>query len=1527
MNVPYFCNDNFIDATNNFIGGSGGGGSGDISGGTSGDSLNNYIYLSSSNLIINNSNQNGEIRFKTLYNYPSYSSNIGVKIDSLGKLQVYHNYNITQPFVFPGYLNVEDEIAGAKNNNIVNAAEILVVQGQIAAIDSTLISQQTQITGIDQEVRVHQAMLMEDINSYNFFKDITTFGLDFNVATAQAQAIANIARRGEIMNNLAIGGAFAWGTSIIAGIYNMMEMEQMSNSYQNLQGSGITTNNRRLGTSNFQYYEKVESSNFITNLSNGLITTGFINSNIITSQTIPSLKSNKIMLGNITTPNESYQMEMTGDLNLNQLYLNSTSLTSLLNQKQNNITAVSPLYLTTGNIGINYDSSLTKIGNNLSVVKTATAPLNWTGNDIALSFDNTLINNAGSLGLSIAAESKWAFSGDNIYNKALTNVGIGTNSGLTSKLNVIGDIYCSSNINIGTSNLPSFNGSFFNVAVNSIVDDERYLQYLVDGSLTLNEPTTADILMVGAGGYGGTGAGSGGGGAGEVIYYPNFPLPRATMTIQVGYVDPNSSLRRSRIFIPSGNTLMTALGGGDGGTSIFYTTSGGTVSALTPIAGTNDAYISITAGTTLTLSANCSADILVVGGGGGGSTGGGGAGQVVYQTNQTLNSGSYTITIGAGGAGVAPNSLQTTRGNDGNDSVIQLAGNDIIRARKGGGGAGNTLLATAPSPPYGSTGGNGINSGGGQNTFTAGTVLGFVGGVSGVGTSYNSAGGGGGAGEIGQPGTAGDNSTLGSGSIAGRGGNGIIVPITGTNVYYGGGGGGGTNINNTTGNTILNRPAGGLGGGGEGSRLANEGGLSATANTGGGGGGGDWEATTAGNGGSGIVIIRFKNYLTIMAPTSGGSGGGGAKNQTGAAAGTKFDEYKSFSLAGLNGTSTTGGNGGSGNTIYNTRYTTNITGTPISVGLGGSGVGNSPAAPATKSNYGDGGDGNGGSGFKGIVIIRFKKASTNLHLRAIKDNANTGLILNANEVVSGTINPYQLRIFPWSDTYTTTGIPTRGWSFRCHDGAANLDLINLFSFFGGRVGIKTKNPGAVLDVNGDIQCKTFNITGNEQYGISCQITNQNAIGEAAFVMYAGQGTNYGGLSLYYLPTENLGYISCSKNLRIKTGNDAANSYIHIDNSTGNIGIGNNAPSYKLVVNGTIGANDIIVSGSINATTLGIGQVYATGIDNGYFNNLNGTITNNKFLFSSNIYINNFIDCQNKPIYNCSYLYGGSSWTNELFLYTNIYHKDDQGRERIYFKNDTTGSPANHFTLFKSGGTTHAFSDKDDVQYCLLERFGITAYYEVISGGGYDAVSVLDASSTGTYVYRKMYVKLNSFTEVHRCFCEDPFYTNYNDFINEFLGRIVISKGKIKTVLKQPDEPWKILEGKDGITIDDSHPMVELSRKINDKRVIGVITKRENSQDMENRLVINSLGETAVWIVNSSGNIQNGDLITTSNEIGYGQLQLDSNGMPDEIIKNYTIGKCMIDCNFELDSNEYKCEIIDETRNLRRAFLPIFVYSG
>lgn len=1560
MNVQQYYYDNFIDAKNEFTGGGGG----DlnfynfntsnatsnifINNNLSFNRLDNYVYSSNdtlnntTHLYLINSNTYGEIRFGTLLTKVNPTRDHDVRINKFGKLEVYHPYDITNPTVLEGWKDVENELSGLIFGLQVNGLEMIAVQGQIAGIDTAI----SQINGTLTTLEAYNTATVANLEAiqYGFFNidEYNEFVMNnFSALTARYSTtinnyatVANSARVGEFIGGVLVPAGIG---AVIGGIYNYLDYTNLHNIYSNVLSSNpnLTEQERKDIQNPSSNLIRNTYLSFNSNFCNMSLEQGFINSNITVSQLVPTLKSNKVLLGNITTPNASYQMEGTGDINFNEYYRNSTSLTSLLNEKQNNMSATQPIFITTANIGLNYDSSLTKVGNNLSVVKTATAPLNWTGNNIALSYDNTLLNNAGSLGVSIGAESKWSFSGGNIYNKAMTNVGIGTDTSLTYKLNVIGDTYVSGNTNIGISKL-SFISAYSGQSAYALASgtDEYYIEFNSGGgTLVLNEPCSCDILCVGAGGNGGTGASSGGGGSGEVIYYPNFPLRAGQINIQVGSSSTNPTNRISRLYPNLGNEIMRAVGGGNGGTSIFYSTSGGTVSALTAISGTNDAYISITAGTTLTLNVSCSADILVIGGGGGGGRwmgGGGGAGGVVYQTNVNLNSGSYSITIGAGGTGsTATNTFSGVAGGDGGDTFIQSGGSDLVinsitYRGKGGGGGGDYASATGNGTGTGN--GSAGGSGGGGNAYQSPTTGGaanqgntyfngstnVAGGYAGGTGSSGFSGGGGGAGGVGGGGT-GDNIM--------RGGTGVQISITGTNSWYAGGGGGAKLYAANASNNGI----GGLGGsgvGGDGNASEDNSGdynyiatrHNGTNGTGSGGGGGAYgqnsapASTGGGTGGSGVVIIRFKNYLSIGLATSGGSGGGAGKSQSGAVAGTKFDEYKSYALAGLNGTSTTGGNGGSGSSIYNTRFTTTITGSSLSVGLGGSGA-TSSSTPVVKTNYGDGGDGNGGTGAGGIVIIRFKADNSYLQVKAIKDNGNSGLILNANETVSGTTTPYQLRIHPWSDTYTTTGVATRGWTFRTCDGITNNDLLNLFSYFGGRVGIKTKNPASTFDVNGDINCKTFFVNGDEQYGILCQIVNQHSFGEASLVMTAGQGTSYGNLSIVNNPATNISTISTSKNLKISTAR--VGSYIYMDDATGYIGIGITNPASKLEVSGTTTTN-----------TLSASIIYAGEVQTNIINNGNGNITNNNNLFSSNIYVNNAIDMQNKPINNCSYLYGGCSWTNELKATTNYYHKDDQGRERIYFKNDTTGSPANHFTLFKSGGTTHAFSDKDDVQYCLLERFGLTTYFEVISGGGYDAVSVLDASATGTYVFRKMYVKLNSLTEVHRCFCEDPLYLNYDDFINEFVGRVVVSKGRIKTALKEAEKDWEILEGKDGITIDDSHPVIELSRKKKDKAVVGVITKRNQNNDLSGRLVINSLGETGIWIINTGGNIENGDLITTSDEIGYAERQDD-----DNIMRNYTIGKCMIDCDFELDNPNYKCEVIDAERDLRRAFLPIFIYSG
>ena len=189
----------------------------------------------------------------------------------------------------------------------------------------------------------------------------------------------------------------------------------------------------------------------------------------------------------------------------------------------------------------------------------------------------------------------------------------------------------------------------------------------------------------------------------------------------------------------------------------------------------------------------------------------------------------------------------------------------------------------------------------------------------------------------------------------------------------------------------------------------------------------------------------------------------------------------------------------------------------------------------------------------------------------------------------------------------------------------------------------------------------------------------------------------------------------------------------------------------------------------------------------------------------------------------------------------------------------------------------------------------------------------------------IYIMFNTFTGFHRVFTEDIEFDKENPqkFKDDYTGRIVISTGKIATDTKDNNDntsEWEIKYDKEGITIEDSLPMVELSRKKKDKRVFGVMGMPSRNNSRAERLIINSVGEGAIWVCNSNGNIENGDYITSSDYLGYGEKQ------DDDLLHNYTVAKATIDCNFELESPYYNCLELEGT-NYRIAFIACTYHSG
>lgn len=257
--------------------------------------------------------------------------------------------------------------------------------------------------------------------------------------------------------------------------------------------------------------------------------------------------------------------------------------------------------------------------------------------------------------------------------------------------------------------------------------------------------------------------------------------------------------------------------------------------------------------------------VLAVGGGGAGGSGfggltagapaGGGAGGFVEKggpnSSVSLQSGTYTIIVGAGGK-PGSNGSTNVAGGDGGDSGLATADGTFISGYRayGGGGGGSRSAGRA-----GGSGGGGSKAAGGS------TLDGTQGYAGGSGAAHNRVGAGGG-------GAGGKGGDTGGTSQPGDGGAGKSSAITGETLWYAAGGGGGTYSGNGGAGGSCGEMAsvGGAGGHRNGASdvTAGEDGKNGF---GGGGGGGAGAAAASGHpggsGGSGVVIIRIKTVMPV----------------------------------------------------------------------------------------------------------------------------------------------------------------------------------------------------------------------------------------------------------------------------------------------------------------------------------------------------------------------------------------------------------------------------------------------------------------------------------------------------------------------------------------------------------------------------------------------------------------------------------------------------------------------------------------
>ena len=306
---------------------------------------------------------------------------------------------------------------------------------------------------------------------------------------------------------------------------------------------------------------------------------------------------------------------------------------------------------------------------------------------------------------------------------------------------------------------------------------------------------------------------------------------------------------------------------------------------------------------------------------------------------------------------------------------------------------------------------------------------------------------------------------------------------------------------------------------------------------------------------------------------------------------------------------------------------------------------------------------------------------------------------------------------------------------------------------------------------------------------------------------------------------------------------------------------------------------------------------------------------------------------NGPTYLCG---GGTLGTNKClivyasssFSYANVFCVQNDGCVGIGTSNPQGNKLYVNGATYIAGdinnsGTLNVGSNLNVNYGNIYTNGSLTATFLSVSSTNTDYCGIqFDTTQGSSYTY-PLRVLRNTFTGLHRCFIDNEELFDMNDiqkFKDDYVGRIVIATGKIATDTSDKEGNWEIKYDKEGLTIEDAVPMIQLSRTKKDKRVFGVLGDPKRSNSREERMIVNSVGEGGIMVCNSNGDIENGDYIQSSENLGYGEKQ------DDDLLHNYTVAKATINCDFELDSPYYNCFELEGT-NYKIAFIACTYHCG
>lgn len=215
--------------------------------------------------------------------------------------------------------------------------------------------------------------------------------------------------------------------------------------------------------------------------------------------------------------------------------------------------------------------------------------------------------------------------------------------------------------------------------------------------------------------------------------------------------------------------------------------------------------------------------------------------------------------------------------------------------------------------------------------------------------------------------------------------------------------------------------------------------------------------------------------------------------------------------------------------------------------------------------------------------------------------------------------------------------------------------------------------------------------------------------------------------------------------------------------------------------------------------------------------------------------------------------------------------------------------------FKQGNRPGASTNTHGIK---MENTDNTNYWNLFISNNDHFRFVYNGAAKGYVDQNDSNAQMN-FTGQHRTFIKDTPFTEV-----ENLEGLIVSADQNKYIKMSGG----IETGSNAITMNETLPIVSLSVTAKDKKCFGVISASEDPESRteqygvfgsnfekekgDTRVYINSVGEGAIWVVNTNGSLESGDYITTSDVVGYGQKQ-DS-----ECLTNYTVAKITMDCDFD-----------------------------